>query len=422
MKVFLKIVRIFVGVLFIFSGLIKANDPHGLGYKMQEFFEVWNEGLSSSSFVLKNILISLFDFFHGHALLLAVVMIALEIIAGFALIIGWQMRFFSWLLLLMIIFFTFLTGYAWLAKKPDGSPKFTNCGCFGDCIPITPDISFTKDITLTVLIILLFFFRKKIMPALSARACLLLMLAVTIFSFGVQWYSLNYLPALDCLPFKKGKNITEQMKLPANAIPDSVVITYVYEKAGNKIEFTADKFPPDFNSNAYKFIKRYDKVVRKGKNNEPPIKGFIVTGNTDIDSAKYILNSPYALVLFAEDFSTPVKEWSHEFEKIYKQANEKNIPAFLITTRLNEASAALAETSFAGIQKLKCDATLVRTAARSNPCLYILKQGTIVGKWSDKSFAKANGELNKIRVQPVESTPPPVTDSNSLKADTLQKN
>ena len=401
MKKVLLIVRIFVGVLFIFSGLIKANDPHGLGYKMQEFFEVWNEGLSSSSFFLKNILISLFDFFHGHALLLAVVMIALEIIAGFALIIGWQMRFFSWLLLLMIIFFTFLTGYAWLAKKADGSPKFTNCGCFGDCIPITPDISFTKDIILTFLIILLFFFRKKIMPALSARASLLLMLAVTIFSFGVQWYSLTYLPALDCLPFKKGKNITEQMKLPANAIPDSVVITYVYEKGGNKIEFTADKFPADFNSNTYKFIKRYDKVVRKGKNNQPPIKGFIVTGNTDTDSTEYILSRSYALVLFAEDFSTPVKEWSNQFEKIYKQAHEKNIPAFLITTRLNEAPAALAGTSFAGIQKLKCDVTLVRTAARSNPCLYILKHGTIIGKWSDKQFGKANAEVNKIAAQPV---------------------
>jgi len=123
MKKILLVVRIFVGVLFIFSGLIKANDPHGLGYKMQEFFEVWNEGLTSSSFFLKGFFISVFDFFHEHALLLAVVMIALEIIAGVAVIIGWQMRFFSWLLLLMIVFFTFFTGYEWLATKHSGSLK-----------------------------------------------------------------------------------------------------------------------------------------------------------------------------------------------------------------------------------------------------------------------------------------------------------
>ncbi len=400
MKKLIVAVRIIVGVLFIFSGLIKANDPHGLGYKMQEFFEVWNEGLAGSSFFLKNFCISIFEFFHEHALLLAVVMIALEIIAGFAVIIGWHMKFFSWLLLLMIVFFTFLTGYAWLATKADGSPKFTNCGCFGDCIPITPNISFTKDIILTVLIFFLFFYRKKIISAFSRRVALLAMLAITIFSFGVQWYSLSFLPVLDCLPFKKGNNIPEQMKLPANAIPDSTVITFVYEKQGQKIEFTADKFPADFSPELYKYVDRYDKLIRKGKNNEPPIKGFILSGTTDEDSAKYILSQPYSLILFAEDYSTPVKEWSFEFEKIYAIAKEKNIPVFLVTTRFSETAAAIAGTSFLEIKFFKCDVTTVRTAARSNPCIYLLQRGTILGKWSAKQFVKTESELNKIPVQP----------------------
>ena len=400
MKKVLLVVRIIVGVLFIFSGLIKANDPHGLGYKMQEFFEVWNEGLRTSSFFLKGFLTSTFDFFHEQALLLSVIMIALEIIAGFALIIGWQMRFFSWLLLLMIIFFTFLTGYAWLATKPDGSPKFTNCGCFGDCIPITPNISFTKDVILTVLILFLFFFRKKIASSFSKRVALLLMLAVTIFSFGVQWYTLNYLPVLDCLPFKKGNNITVQMKIPVNAVPDSMVITYVYEKGGTQHEFTADKLPADLNT--YKYVKRSDKVVRKGKNNVPPIKGFTLTGDTGTDSAQYVLERPYAILLFAEDFSIPVKEWSKRFSTIYQAARQKNIPVYLVTTRFNDVPVALAGTDFEDIQKFKCDVTNVRTAARSNPCLYILKNGTIEGKWSARQFEKAGATLDKIPAQPIE--------------------
>jgi uncharacterized membrane protein YphA (DoxX/SURF4 family) len=429
MKKVLLVIRIFVGVLFIFSGLIKANDPHGLGYKMQEFFEVWNEGLRTSSSFLKGFLTSTFDFFHEHALLLAVIMIALEIIAGFALIIGWQMRFFSWLLLLMIIFFTFLTGYAWLATKPDGSPKFTNCGCFGDCIPITPDISFTKDIILTVLLLFLFFFRNKITTSLSKRAALLSMLAVTIFSFGIQWYTLNYLPVLDCLPFKKGNNITEQMKMPANAIPDSTVITFVYEKAGAKVEFTADKFPADFNATTYKYVDRYDKVIRKGKNNVPPIKGFTLAGDTGADSAQYILERPYAVLLFVEDFNTPVKEWRKQFTAIYAQAKKKNIPIYLVTTEYSKAPAALAGTDFAGIQIFKCDVTNVRTAARTNPCLFILKQGTIEGKWSARQFSKAEAVLGKVPSQPAEIILPPVVtdsvnavDSNVLKPDTANKN
>src|SRR6187431_2370019 len=95
MKYIILILRIIVGLLFIFSGLIKANDPLGLSYKMQEFFEVW--GMNS---------------LHDFTLPLSVLMNAFEIIAGVAILVGWQMRLFSWLLLLLILFFTFLTGYA----------------------------------------------------------------------------------------------------------------------------------------------------------------------------------------------------------------------------------------------------------------------------------------------------------------------
>src|SRR4029079_4231240 len=100
MKILVNTARIIVGFLFIFSGLIKANDPLGLSYKMQEFFEVWN-----------------LQQFYGYTLTLSIVMIAFEIIAGVAVLIGWKMRLFSWLLLLLILFFTFLTGYALFSGK-----------------------------------------------------------------------------------------------------------------------------------------------------------------------------------------------------------------------------------------------------------------------------------------------------------------
>src|ERR1043165_4110158 len=136
MKILLNITRIIVGLLFIFSGLVKANDPLGLSYKMQEFFEVW--GLSS---------------LNDYTLFFALIMNSLEIIAGVAVLLGWRMKFFSWLLLLLIIFFTFLTGYALL------SGKIKTCGCFGDCLPLTPLQSFIKDLVLLVLIALIFKWR-----------------------------------------------------------------------------------------------------------------------------------------------------------------------------------------------------------------------------------------------------------------------
>lgn len=405
MKTLVTICRIIVGLLFIFSGLVKANDPLGLAYKMEEFFQIWNAGLSGSSFFLKNALIGLFSFLENHSLFLSVVMIAFEIIAGAALLLGWRMKLFSWLLLLLIIFFTFLTAYAYLATNADGSPKFTNCGCFGDCLPITPLTSFLKDVALTVLIVFLFIKRRWIRPVSSARTTTLAMLLVTVFSFGIQWYTLTYLPVFDCLPYKKGNNISEQMKKPANAVPDSTVITYRYKKDGKEVEFTTSQYPADFDS-TYIFVSRYDKVVRKGRNNIPPITGFVLHGATDEDSASIVLAQPYAVLLYCEDFSVPVSKWKKDFAALYTAALEKNIPVYAITGQRDTALTLFATTPFAGIQVFTSDNTAIRTAARTNPCIYVLKQGTIMGKWSRHGLPKAT-RLVKSLVVP-QPAPAPV--------------
>src|SRR5580704_14099786 len=201
MKLLVNISRIIVGVLFIFSGLIKANDPLGLSYKMGEFFDVWN-----------------FHLFDSFTLWLAVLMIVFEIIAGFAILLGWQMKLFSWLLLLLIVFFTFLTGYAYL------SGKIHECGCFGNCIPLTSGQSFSKDILLLILILFLFINQRRIKSFLSPLISVAILFLVTVFSFSFQWFTLQQLPVVDCLPYKIGNNILEKMKPPPGSVPDSTAI------------------------------------------------------------------------------------------------------------------------------------------------------------------------------------------------------
>src|SRR6478735_8535936 len=117
MKIVTAIVRFLVGILFIVSGLVKANDPLGLSYKMQEFFELWSGELATSHFFLKGGMIGFFDFLHQQSLPLSIFMITLEIIAGVALLLGWKKNLILWLLLSLIVFFTFLTGYAYLSGK-----------------------------------------------------------------------------------------------------------------------------------------------------------------------------------------------------------------------------------------------------------------------------------------------------------------
>ncbi|MBL0254502.1 MAG: DoxX family membrane protein [Chitinophagaceae bacterium] len=142
MKTLITIVRFIVGALFIFSGLVKAIDPLGLAYKMQEFFEAWASG---------GLLPGLLNSLNAQALPFSITMITLEVVVGIGLIIGWQKKFFSWILLLLVVFFTFLTGYVLF------SGKIRACGCFGDCIPLTPIQTFTKDIILFILALFLLF-------------------------------------------------------------------------------------------------------------------------------------------------------------------------------------------------------------------------------------------------------------------------
>jgi len=376
MKILINLVRAIVGLLFIFSGLVKAIDPLGLSYKMQEFFELW--GMTQ---------------FNDHTLWLSVTMIAFEIIAGVALLLGWQMKLFSWLLLLLILFFTFLTGYAYL------SGKFKNCGCFGDCIPITPLTSFLKDIVLTVLIFYLFANQKRIQPILAGKATAILMSLAILFSFGIQWYALNYLPPVDCLPYKKGNNIAEKMKIPDGAIPDSFAIRFIYEKAGKQFEFAPAELPTDLDS--YTYVSRTDKLIRKG-NAEPPIKGFSLSGITDQDSTSIVLSQPYAVVLFCEDFSTPFSAWKDDFAKLHAAAKAKNIPVYAVTNRMDEAINNFAGTSFADVPLFKCDYTAIRTAARTNPTVYFLKEGMVLDKQSYRRMEKI---LDRVERLPISTHP-----------------
>jgi uncharacterized membrane protein YphA (DoxX/SURF4 family) len=350
MKTALTVTRYIVGILFIFSGLVKANDPMGLSYKMQEFFEVWH-----------------MPFLNDLSLFLSVTMIAFEIIAGVAVIIGWRFKLFSWLLLLLIIFFTFLTAYAAF------SGEIRECGCFGDCFKLSSMESFMKDIALTILIVFLFIYRNQISSALSNKMAFYSMIAATLFSFGLQFWVLKHLPIVDCLPYKQGANILEKRQIPVGAIPDSTVITFVYKKDGKDVEFDSDHFPADFNDSAYQFVNRYDKVVRKG-NAEPPIKDFVLVNENNIDTTDAILTQKgQLLILFAKTWDAA---WADDIKAIQSTAEKNGIPFIISTSVADQFRANI------NAPVMKSDFVAIKTAARVDPTLYLLDNGTIVDKWA----------------------------------------
>ncbi len=394
MKNTVRIVKVLVGLLFIVSGLVKANDPLGLSYKMQEFFELWSAGFSEGSFIRKAL-----ETLHQHSLALSISMISLEIITGVALLLGWYKKAILWLLLLLIIFFSFLTGYAYL------SGKFTNCGCFGDCLPITPLTSFLKDIALLLMISFLLTKQRFITPVSSAGVRTSVLFLSLLCSLGLQWYVLNYLPLADCLPFKKGNNISEQMKPPKNATPDISETRLVYKNkvTGKEKDMSQDEFNNSkiWKDTTWKWEETNTKLIKKG-NNEAPLNGFSITGMPTVDSASgnkitpdstsAILSKPIAVIGFGLGETS---SWLEDFKKLADAARQKNVPVYF-ASNTSEYFQNLFGKSGVNVPVYSTDFTVMRIAARTPATFYIIKNGTIAGKYSYRSLNKLVEDLKEI--------------------------
>ena len=372
MRILVNISRIIVGLLFIFSGLIKANDPLGLTYKMQEFFEVWGTSFPS--------LHGLMMFLNAYALAFSIITITLEVVVGVALLLGWASRFFSWLLLLLIIFFTFLTGYAVL------SGKIRECGCFGNCIPLTAMQSFIKDLVLCVLILLIFFGARYIRPIFRGGMNFIVLCVTILLVVGLQWYVLVRMPVFDCLPFKKGNNILELRKMPADAVQDKMEFKFVYQKNGEKKEFGATELP----DSTWTFVRRKDVLIEKGKNNEPPIKDFFLNTLSGSDSTEAILNNPGEYYLFMiKDLAKHNYKWVDNFKKFYSDAKQKNRPIIVIASQASAAQQFFNEKNNFNVPILSCDAVALKTAARTDPAVYLMKGPVIQKKWGSAEIERA---------------------------------
>jgi uncharacterized membrane protein YphA (DoxX/SURF4 family) len=355
MQAFLKILRWSVGLLFIFSGLIKANDPLGLSYKMQEFFEVW--GIA---------------FLDDYTLVFAVVMNTLEIVAGVAILIKFPYKQTLWMLLGLIVFFTFLTGYALF------SGKIKTCGCFGDCIPLTPKVSFIKDLVLLCSILILLFNQKKVKSNLhKVLGIFLLTLSTGIVGYG-QYYVLQHLPFIDCLPYKRGNDIKEQMKTPEGAVPDSVSIQMSFIKDGKNVQFDINQFPTDFDS-TYVYQDRKEVLILKGNGKVATIVDFSLFTMNNVDTTEALFNSttPYVL-LFSGNIDASIP-WKSLITKI----KEKHQQVYLVTA--DKANAAQLNLD---IPVLIGDMTMIKTAARVWPTITIMNGSSIMEKQSYIDFLK----------------------------------
>ena len=377
----LTVVRVLVGLLFIFSGLIKANDPSGLAYKMGEFFEVWaREGYMPG----------LMHWMNGYAMLLSVLMITFEIVAGVALIIGYRFRLFSFLILLLTIFFTFLTAYALF------SGKIKECGCFGDCIKLQANESFMKDLVLLVLIMVMVVLRKRVSQAFANGPANAVMIVSFVASLGMQWYVLRNLPFKDCLAYRTGNNILKEMTPGADYKPAEYQTTLIYAKDGVQKEFTDKNFP--WQDTTWKFVDSKTKVVKEAQN-APAILDFAISDYNGQDLTQTILNYPgYVVLIFIKDVKEAKTANMDRLRQLISDAKQKNIPVLAVSASNDIETNAFKQTHKLDLEFCSIDATVCKTAMRANPGVMALQGGTVTGKWSWANYpnlAKLNWDLSK---------------------------
>ncbi|GHN00285.1 hypothetical protein WSM22_17740 [Cytophagales bacterium WSM2-2] len=357
--------RFFVGALFIFSGLIKLNDPVGTQIKMEEYFEVFTDDFGS-----------FFHHFIPWSLEIGMIMIVLELALGVAILIFWRMKWTGWTLLILMLFFTFLTFYSAYFNK------VTDCGCFGDAIKLTPWQSFSKDVVLMIFVMHLFWYKHRYVPALRTREGDAAIIATTAISLFLGIYAIRHLPFKDFRAYRVGNNIPQQMQPP-----EQPIIEYVFEKDGKEV--TSLKY---ITEEGYKYIS--SRVTNEDKI-KPKITDYSATSPEGEDKTPYTFEGNKLLI------TVNVEKASLKNIAAIRELTQKlegKVECIILTSSSNESIEKFRHENQLAVPFYSVDATVLKTIIRSNPGIALWKNGTVLGNWHNNDTPTAD-EVMKLVAQ-----------------------
>ncbi|MEO9965154.1 MAG: BT_3928 family protein [Reichenbachiella sp.] len=347
MKPALSVVRFLVGGLFIFSGLIKVNDPVGTAIKMEEYFEIFSLDIAG-----------FFHYLVPIALPISIFLVVLEVVLGVALIFNYKQNLTLKSLMVIILFFTALTGYSAITNS------VTDCGCFGDAIKLTPWESFSKDIVLLIMIVFLYLSEHSIQsPAAEKRSHFIVGGSLAL-SLGLAMYAVAHLPFLDFRAYKIGNHIPTEMQPSAEYIYE-----YVMEKDGK--EYTFDSYPSD---GEYKFVA----MNHLNPEAAPKITDFGVWNDEGDFTSEVFSGSKLFVILY--DVTKADVESIADINALIKSLGDK-IEVYALTASDGSTFETFQREAQLNIPYYYTDATVLKTIVRSNPGLWLMKDGTVMGKW-----------------------------------------
>ena len=355
-----SIARTLLALTFLFSGFVKAVDPLGTVYKIQDYL---HEGFGG-----------IFQWAIPAAGVAAVCLIALEWLLGIAMLLNVRTQWTSWVTLLFYCIMTPLTLYIAIANP------VSDCGCFGDALVITNWQTFWKNIILLLLSICLVICRKAIPELFSWWMEIIITLAALGSVAGIMGYSYTHLPQIDFRPYKVGNHIPTLMEIPDDAEVDQYEITLIYAKDGKEQTFTLENYPKG--DPEWTFVDQKSVLIKKGY--VPPIHDFEIETLEGDYITQDILESeePVALVVMYDLSKTDTTQLEklmhmiHEYPRVYflTASGEEEIFAFAEELGWEE------ETTYSTF--CFTDPITLKTIVRANPGVIVVQNGTIIDKYN----------------------------------------
>lgn len=351
--------RWIVGFVFIFAGFVKGVDPMGTVFKIQEYMSVWSIG----SFT--------FEWAVPLAGVLSMCLIVLEFLVGVMLITGSFQRLTAWTLAVMMIFFTVTTLIDALTNK------VTDCGCFGDAIPLTNWQTFWKNVALDVLtvwIVLTRNMRRKLRTERDSVIAIVTIVAMTIFGL----YNISNEPVIDFREWKVGNQMIpfeENLEMKS-------YLTYQNKETGETLEFESKELMKYYEDsvwmNTWEFLD--SRVVDPY---EIKADGFSMVGIDGEDYARELVGSPEPIVIATIHHIEDVDEHGAEaVVNTYKFAKEHDFKFVILSSALEEQiESFLFENDLNAVSYFFTDDTAIETMLRSNPGFILLKDAVVLGKW-----------------------------------------
>lgn len=360
-KIWANACRFLLGGVFIFSGFVKAVDPLGSQYKIQDYLEAFH-------------MVSWFPSF--FPLLIGVILSAIEFSVGVFLFLGIRKTTATWLALLLMAFMTPLTLYLALVNP------VSDCGCFGDAWVLTNWQTFWKNIVLLIAAISVLKWKNLIIRFITIKMEWIISLYTFLFVFALSGYCLTKLPILDFRPYKIGQSIREGMTIPEGAKPTVFESVFVLQKNGEKKEFTLDNYP----DSTWKFIEA--RTIVKVKGYEPPIHDFSIM---DMESGEDITDSVladkgYTFLLVAHRIEEADDSNIDLINEIYDYSVEHGYRFYCLTSSLDYQIEQWKDKTGAEYPFCLVDDITLKTMIRSNPGLMLIKDGTVFNKWSDSEL------------------------------------